>query len=411
MLFVLVSLLILVPAYIYRRFKRVGVSVIFNFSIYPLVFSYFYLLVPSFLPVDEVASDFFLLSETSREIIDIVSGWTVFVFLFGYFASTDRVFEANVRIRISGFTLMFAFALRIGIFLLVCLILVQHGMSIYAVSGDRSASYAYYQTLMETYRIQAIFGFAVVACVIGYVQNRRLANFIPLIPFCVLDALVGGRGYTFSAAMVIYLSYLTYKRRAFRKLSITFAVVVVAIFASAFLRRYVSGSDVNPIFILLGEFSGTRMTGQYAFDYLNGVGGVVTYIVIFLSKFLPQFLVNPLFDAGENLSYAVVLNNQTGLAYGLAGSVVTEAIYYGGVGFAFFLPVLTSAIYVSMNNMGLIYRLPGYIFFIILSASTYNIFRSSFFMIWATTIYMFIFYFGVFLLPSAKKKVLEGRLN
>lgn len=404
-LIILTVLFLAVPSYTIYRIRISGVDSVFNFSLYPLIFSYFYLLIPSLMPVEDSVSILFKLSDESRDFVDLLSLWMVFVFLIGYMLSKDRCLRVNLNIKISSLTAVIAKSLQIAISILMIVMLVQHGSSIYAVSADRGLSYSYYEKLMDSYKLQLVFNFAMLACVVGYIHNRSVKNYLPLILFCILDALAGGRGYTFTVGLIVYLSYLTYNREFFGRLTMYLAFGVIALFLSAFFRRYVFAGDNNPIFTIFGEFYFTRLTGQYAFDYLRGVGNIATYFLLIISKLLPQFLTAPLFNSGQSLNYAFILNDHTGLSYGLAGSLVSEAIYYGGRWLAFVFPIFMSSIYVVMNNKRLNSSLPGYVFFIFLASASYNIFRSSFFVTLTSLIYLFVFYFGVILIMNSRKRI------
>lgn len=60
----------------------------------------------------------------------------------------------------------------------------------------------------------------------------------PLLAFAVLDALQGGRGYTFAAVSVIGLNYLALNMDKFKRTVICILLVAFLIFASAFVKAF-----------------------------------------------------------------------------------------------------------------------------------------------------------------------------
>lgn len=402
MLLVQIALAIFVPFYIWTRAQAAGSSIALNFCLYPLVFSYFYLLLPSFLQDDNVAALVFRISPSARQSVDWLSIWAVFVFLAVYHLGKDKDRLLLADLRISQSTRLVTRGIRYVISLSMTGILITHGPSLYA-AGSRGASYAIYEQLLDQFKLPLLFALALTSSIIGFLQNRRLLNFTPLTLFCFLDVLAGGRGYLFSSLLAIYLTYTARNSAPFKLVTVGFITMAAAVFVTAYYRRIEDGLD--PIFILFGEFYATRLTAQFTFDNFYAAGDILNYIVTFLSRFAPQFLLAPFLEGAIDPSYAVILNNNTGLTYGLAGSLLSEALYYGGEIFGFIYPLLMALTYLCMQRSNLILSLPGYVFFILLAASTFNIFRGSFFLTWATLVYMTIFYLCPVMLKDLKKKV------
>ena len=404
---IIIILSLAVPIYISYRFGKVGVDALFNFNLYPLVFSYFYLLLPGLIPVDDPLSMLLGLSEYSAELVNWISAWTVFVFLGAYLMTTDRRLNANHAIQISAPTLFFARGLQIASSLLMLFLFIKNGASIYATSSDRTAGYEVYAVLLEDYKLFLLFNFTALSCMICYIWNRKTINFSPFLFYCLLDLFTGGRAFLFYSIIIIYLLVLTFNREKFKRFTLYLVFGMLFVLFSAFFRRHDFESNISSLFTLFGEFYGTRLMAQYAIDYFNGGSDLLSYFTLVGTKFVPQFLIAPVFSPNELMDYAVFLNTSTNISYGLAGSIVAEAVYYGGAGYAFVAPVLISSVYWLMNRIFLISKLPGFLFFLLLSAASFNIFRSSFFIIWASLIYLFVFYFGIILYSSASCIVFE----
>lgn len=399
---------VVIPLYVLARLRTGELaSKLLNFTLYPLVFCYFYVLLPVMVQIAAPQSLVAALQTSETGQVEALSTWIAFVFFFCYLSSRDNEYRPNTLLRIAPTTLLAARAIQVGAVAVTVFVLLRHWGELYRAAGDRASSYSVYSDLLDTYKLQLVFTLDAVASVFVFLHHKTKRSFTALAPFCVLDALTGGRGYLFATIFIVYLCHVTFNFRGARRATVVVAVGTLVLFVSAFLRRYAFDSEVDPLFSLFGEFYGGRWISGYAIDYFSNSSQLSTYWALVSARLLPQFLVAPLFDPSDLANYAVVINASTGISYGLAGSLIAEAVYYGGIGYAFFAPVLVAAVYWIMNRTKIVASVPGYLFFLLLTASTYNIFRSSFFMIWAALIYMFTFYISPLILTNWKKTVLR----
>lgn len=408
MLQILVStLIVLVPLCVAHRGARAGASFVFNFTLYPLIFSYFYLLVPSLIPFVTTLDKSLALSSDSFDVVDFLGVWSVAVFLFAYLMSFDRALVFNASIRFSSFTLSVARVLQVGCACVLGFILARHGAALYSLSGDRALSYEYYaKEIIDVYRLPTLFSFCATASSLMYFRRKNLVELSPLVLFVILDGLQGGRGYTFAALMVGGFDFLAANMRKFKRVMISVLGCAVVLFASAFVRRFLSTDDTSDaLVVFFGEFFFTRLTAQFAFDNMSSHGDLLTYMAVSVSKLFPQFLVAPIFKEEDLVPYHVILNDWVGAGFGLAGSIMTEAIYYGGVGFAVVSPVVVAAIFYSLQRSKIVLGLAGYLFFVSLSSSMYLIFRTGFYTNFFSLIYVFVFYLSILIAPSYKARV------
>lgn len=403
----LMFLVVFVPTYIVLRAVRSGAASVFNFSLYPLIFSYFYLLVPSLVPFVTTLDKTLALSSDSFEIVDQLGAWSVGVFFLGYFFTKDSRLIFNNGLSLNPLTLSFARFFQFVCLAVSMLILIRHGASLYALSGDRALSYDYYaKEIIDVYKLPVLFSFSAVASTLLYLRHGTLRNLAPLLPFTVLDALQGGRGYTFAALIVFGLNYLAIHMDRFKRIMLLMMSFVLALFASAFVRRYIAVDDTSdPWVVFFGEFFFTRLTAQFTFDNLAGHGDLFTYFLVAVSKLFPQFLVAPLFSEDDLIPYHAVVNDWSGAGFGLAGSIMSESLYYGGVSFGILSPVVMAAIFFLMQRSQMSLRLPGYLFFVVLSSSMYLIFRTGFYTNFFSLGYVFFFYFSVMIVPSYRCRI------
>ena len=400
-------LLFFVPGCISYRFLRHGGVSVFNFSLYPLVCGYFYLLIPALIPVASSFEDTLSISANSFEVVDLLSVWCVTIFLAGYLLSVERKIKFNTEIKLAPLTCSLSTASQIFSCFVALFVLLRHGPALFALSGDRASSYEYYaREILDVYKLQLVFSLALVASTLRYIQTRKLISFYPLVPFVAIDVLQGGRGYSFAAIVVFGLNFLMLNMSRFKRVALALTLSVIFLFSSAFFRRYINVDETaDPLLILFGEFFFTRLTGQIVYDNLASQGDLLTYFFVAISKLLPQFIVAPFFNEKDLVPYYVVVNDWVGAGFGLAGSIVSESIYYGGVGFGFFSPIIIATIFLFLNRSGFIFGLGGYLFFLILSSSMYLIFRTDFYSNFFSIIYKFLFYFSLIIVPSWRCRV------
>ncbi|SBT08502.1 membrane hypothetical protein [Candidatus Accumulibacter aalborgensis] len=384
-----------------------GAVAVFNFCLYPLIFSYFYLLVPAFIPFVTSLDNSLALSANSFQVIDQLAAWSVSIFFLGYILSKERHIAFNQKLIFPAFSVSVSRIIQVITIIVSMVILIRHGPDLYSISGDRGISYEYYSTeILNAYRLPVVFSFSIISSTFLYLHHRNINYQLPILIFCILDALQGGRGYSFAAVTIIGLNYLALNMNKFKRTIGMVLIFVAALFLSAFIRRFMAVDETaDPIVILLGEFFFTRLTAQITYDTFSSHGDLLTYLLLAMSKMLPQFIVAPLFSEAVLTPYHVLVNQWADAGFGLAGSVMAEAIYYGGVKFGIASPLIISAIFLTINRSTLILRLPGYLFFLVVTSSMYLIFRTGFYTNFFSIIYVFLFYYSIIIFPSRKKRV------
>lgn len=402
-----ILLIFIVPLHVASRFYRAAGRAVFNFSLYPLVFSYFYLLVPSFVTAVTTVDQVLMLSYSSMRVVDQLALWAVFCFFVGHMLTRDPEFNFNFDVRLAPVTLKLSRLIQLAIALLMLFVLAKHGPSLLGMSGDRASSYDYYsKEIIDVYRLPILFGFGVISCSLLYLHTGRVSNLVPILLFVVLDALHGGRGYTYAGLFVCFANFLAANMKSFKTVGLLMLSVIALVFASAFLRRYIATDDTSdPLVAFFGEFIFTRMTAQFAYDSFLAAGDLSTYLLVSVSKLLPQFVVAPFFSEVELTPYHVILNGKTGIGFGLAGSVLAEALYYGGVEFAIVSPVLIATLFLFLDKSGFLRGVPGYLLFLAVVSSMYVFFRTGFYSNFFALCYMFIFYYPLMIVPSARVRV------
>lgn len=408
----MLTLLFFVPIFIGNRVRKAGAFVLYNPLLYLVVFSYFYLLVPSLLPSESPVSEFLGLGRESFDRVGLFSCWFLVVFLSAYSLSRDFSVELKENFVTPRLTLRLAtFFLIVSVGVSV-FVLYSHGFSLYVLSSNRSDSYEYYRTnILVPYAYQLVFQLAVVSSCVLALSNRNIKYFLMLLPFLLLDFLQGGRAFTFMASVSFCLvAVLVHPRGGKRILGLVSSFVLV-LFVSAFIRRSLPSSGAMEIeaslIDMFGEFYFTRLTAEYIYSYSLGAGDFFDFMLLVISKLFPQFIIGAFSSIGDIARYDVELNETVDIGFGLAGSILAESFYYGGEWFAWLAPVVIAAIYFLLYRIKIVGTLPGFVFFLLLVGSSFSIFRSAFFLSFTALIYTFFVYFSFVVFTSWRVRLLR----
>lgn len=397
MFFLEIFLLLAIPYLILVRLRKFGRTIIFNFTLYPLLFSYFYLLIPSFINFETPISTFIGLNENSFEAVGALSLWYVLIFLFVYNLSKENNFVFNhafepspLAINASRFVLLLSIA--------ICMLMFfNHGENLYLLSGNRSSSYEYYKKeILDFYKIQIFFNMSMASILVLVIFSKNFKYYFFSIPYVLLDILTGGRGYMFVVLMSFLLVYLLINPGKLKAALFWVVFFVIVVFILAFIRRSAPLEFLSDYRLLivefLGEFYYTRLTAEYVYLYQLGRSNVFDYFSLVISKLAPQFLIESLFSDLDRTRYDVYINDELNVGFGMAGSIIAEAYYYGGAYLSWLFPIVMSAFYFFCQKFFIIRSFSGFVFFAILIWSTYAIFRSAFFINIAALIYFFLVY-------------------
>lgn len=406
-------LLITIPLYIAFRYKTAQSNLVLNYCLYPTIFSYFYLLIPIFIDSSSFKDQSLQLRHNFTPTIDALSIWWTACFFIAYLKSHDRPQTFNCKLKIKPISLIISRCTQIFTAAVITYIIIKHGAALYIISDSRSLAYEYYErNIIGAFNIPILFSASILGCTLMYLHKRNIAQLTPLLPFVILDTLHGGRGYTFSTIIIVYINLTTINPRSFRRNSIILISTTSFLFVSAFIRRHVfESSTADPFASFFGEFVFTRMTAEIALDYFNGYGDLFTYTLTSISRLLPQSLVSPIFDTDSLTNYAVIINQSSGLSFGLAGSPLAEAIFYGGIFFAITSPIIVAATLLLLNEKFKRESAFGFMFFLMIISSMPLFFRSGFYTPFFSVVYIFISYLLPITIPSAKIKIFTPKLK
>lgn len=402
-------LLIIIPMVILRRFIKSGHYAFFNFCLFPLVFSYLYLLIPTLINSRMSIIDILGVNNNSLREINALSIWYVIVFLSSYILTTDPRFKLNNNLQISNITIN-ASKIQILIAATVCsYALIIHGPTLFGLSNSRTESYQFYsENILGAYAIKNLLTISLVSAFILTINNRNSVYFLFVTPFIILDTLQGGRGLTFPAILCFTWAHLLVHPSSGKKITYLLLISTFTLYASTYFRRS-SGSAIDFEEMLIeyfGEFYYTRLTAEYVYTHKLDSDSLINYAIFCTSKLIPQFMIEPFASTEFRTRYDVLINAETGVGFGLAGSILSEALYHGGVIFAWLSPIIIASFNYLCQRSKMIINLSGFIFFLLIASSSYAIFRSAFYSTVTSLIYFFFIYLSFQVMPSLRKRLL-----
>lgn len=404
-------LLLATPLVILHRFFKSGHYAFFNFCLFPLIFSYLYLLVPIFISSRGSIADILGINDTSLKEINVLSIWYTVVFLAFYIATSDLRFKLNNKLQIPSITVNASIVQALIAALVCSYVLLIHGSTLISLSNSRAEAYQFFRdNILGTYAIKVLATFSVVSAFILAINKRNSSYFALTAPFIVLDTIQGGRGLTFPVILCFAWAHLIIHPRSGKKIIFWMAVLSFTLYASAYFRRS-SGSTYGTDQMLIeyfGEFYYTRLTAEHVYSQQLHSGNLIEYALFCASKLLPQFIIEPFTSAEFRTRYDVALDLETGVGFGLAGSILAEALYYGGVTFAWLSPIIIAALHYICQRSKMITNLSGFIFFLLLASSSYAIFRSAFYSTITSLMYILFVYLSFQAIPTLRKRLLTS---
>jgi hypothetical protein len=183
------------------------------------------------------------------------------------------------------------------------------------------------------------------------------------------------------------------------------AFLVLIMIIMGLMQRSTSTELLWNLYLSGAEFSFTRVTTTYLLDHhlIPAAGnGAFEYFLVSLARTFPGGLMAGMLGFKEWYGHYVSLD--ANLGFGLAGNLISEALYYGGIPFAIVSPLITGGFLCLINNFKLHRNILGLLYIILICINMQNILRSFFygFMFYPLSV---IFFPLVFILPESGKKV------
>lgn len=324
-LVLLIYLLLTTSSFFIIAYKlhRNKINVISNYNFYLLFFSLFYIGLPAIFAL--VSHSYVGASIETIQITSLAGSYFILVFLLA-FAFSDNNFHLNTHTLIyNRFITYFSISLLFIVSIYILWVIYSHFDQIISYMGDRAAQSTLNTFFNNVYKVKALFAFHLLLIIYVFSTNKN--NFLIILfssPFIILDLLLSGRIYLFGVSTAFFLLNFYFAR------NINFKYLIISIFlilSISFLR--IEG-DFQWTYLskIFGEFNYTWQTTHLMYES-NLHQDFIQSIVYALMRILPSFVYNLFFD--EYISYARLAAKSNPLGWGLAGSVVAEAISFKNI--------------------------------------------------------------------------------
>ena len=377
--------LIFIPIYCFWRFKKDDFLIFLNPLFYLLFASYFYLTISSVLFDNFINYQLSFkpilgkITESDIAITNLLCNWTVLVFLFFYSLSKNWYVFYSIDYKPRKKTYQFAlFFLGISA-LIYLLVIIIYGSDLF--NSSRREALEFYADLFARFRLENFTTLLLVSSTVLVWRFKESRWYLFLLLPIVFGMLAKDRDLLFQGGIFSYINLVILNRKTYFVL-LLLGLVILLLFG--LINDFSLEGNIltgQSLYNVLGEFFNTRVTTIIVYKNYLGYGNLIDYLKESLLTILPSTIQTSILD-NSILDYHLEIKNyynSIGINFGLAGNIVSEALFYGGTTFAIISPFIIALIFYILNLLR-IYRLfPGFIFLCLLLAKFYVIMRSSFY--------------------------------
>lgn len=393
----ILTLLILIPIYLIVKLRKLRVSFLINIKYWLILYSYFYILLPSYLL--EITNRIQHWEFTNTTIILSKLAGLYFVSIM-FFISAVLIQDKKVNVdkefnvgKVASILLLFIWG---AIVIYSLFITYKVSSSLAGISGmDRVMRGDLFEEFNSAYKLKSVLFFCLTISTIKFWERKKVIYFFPLLIIAFNDLMAGGRTFLFFAIIAIYLNFVLKNDKLYLKQIIACLVILVASVTNS--RMSVQSVDasmsksVNFVYQSLGEFIQTFNTFSYSIqhDFIskNPIEGA---FINTIQGIFPGFLKVKLGLTGY--SPGVLLASEIDRGYGLGFSVITEAFYYGGWILVLLSPIICTVLINKLGDSLLKLKFPGFICFLFLIIYLRLFFREGITSYFLIPIYLFLIY-------------------
>ena len=369
------------------RYQRNAQAFFLNYFFYILFFSLFYISLPICVALISGTSAVFA-SEQTISVTANIGTYFVFVFLLSYIISVDKSFKLERIARIRMRWIIFLSKIIVtSIALYVCFILMIHLTDILAIYGRRGqqANFSYY--LETTYKIKSLFMVSILLISHLFLSQKKDNYLLLLLPFIGYDLIFSGRTYLFGI-LILFFILKVIQRRLFKLTHVVMALLLVASI-SAFRNSSQGDFELERFILIFYEFIYTFSSAHLMYE--SPLSQDFLYSVNYgFFRILPSPVYSLFF--GDYVSYSQITGDANPLGWGLAGSLVAEAISFKNLFITMIFPFFIVIYGVFMNYLFRSKTYSGVILFIISLIYLQQILRYSFFELASYPFYIVLFF-------------------
>jgi hypothetical protein len=316
-----ISMIVTSLVTLFARFKKLNSNIALNYSTYLLVFAVFYFCVPALITTVTKTS----LVGSSQSTIEYASlsalYFTIVFFIFFYFSTRKATHTFNIRNDASwSFNLIpLTFAVLIGFYVLF--FLIKDAAYLIEIYNNRRLQADYDNYLIQVFKVYFFSKFQLMCIAFLVLTTKNLKYFALFTPFLMLDILLSGRDLIFSFIIVMTLMYGFLQKRVY----IRYLMIILSLLILMGVLRSNAVLEWSDFAMVLGEFSMTWSTTHLIIDsdIINDWKALFVFSIL---KIFPLGLYEIFF--GEYVHYHAVITNDNPFAWGLSGSVISEALSF-----------------------------------------------------------------------------------
>lgn len=395
--FVILTLLILIPIYLLNKLKKLRVSFLINIKYWTILYSYFYILLPSYLL--EITNEIQNWGFTNSTIILSKIGSIYFVlviFLISTVFIKDREFDVNKNFNVKKVSSILLLIIWLGVVFYSLFVTYKASSYLSNINSmDRVMLGDILEEFNKTYKIKSLLFFSLTISTIKYWERKKTIYFLPLLIIAINDVIAGGRTFAFFSIIVIYINIALKNEKLYMKELIIFLCILITSATNS--RMSVQSVDtsmsksINFIYQSLGEFTQTFNTFSFSiqtnFISTNPIQGI---FINTIQGILPGFL--KLKWGLMEYSPGTILALVVGRGYGLGFNIITEAFYYGGWILVLIYPIFSTLLINKLSDILLKLKFPGFICFLYLLIYLRLFFREGLITYILIPIYLYLIY-------------------
>ncbi|MEL0028513.1 MAG: hypothetical protein VW625_07630, partial [Perlucidibaca sp.] len=323
-------------------------GLLYNPVLYLFFFVYFYMVLGTMLsPAGQSLVGFVFYDEASDQ-----ASWLCYYYfvvtLLCYWISRDRQLRyADIELGAMG-------ELTLGLSLIALpyayFLLITQGPALAELQSSRYAAMQYYAEAFSQKGFGQTYCIAMAAATLYTLRFPRdpkavLVVLVCIFPFLAADYLQNARSTMFGIMTLVFILLCTRQQKLYVMPAVA-AIVALMLFGLVFRTDYRSLSLGTNLLSSLSELFLTRASVDYVVGSNPDVG-LYHLFTASMDRILPG-LAKVLDDS--NVEYFTdYIEHTMKLSFGLAGNLVSEAYYYGGLPFALISPVLIGGLYLWLS--------------------------------------------------------------
>ena len=379
------------------RYKKNSQGFFLNYLFYLLFFSLFYISIPS---IESLLTEHSPVGASIDTIINtsLIGLYFVFVFFVAYFFSKDKLFFLDsYKLRKTKHLNSLLKIVSGLIFIYIVSVIVSNFQIILNVWGFRGAQSSLNNFLEIQFKVKPLFNIHVLLVSFLFLTEKKFRCLYALLPYMIYDLLLSGRMYLFAILLLVFIfSVLSNK-------IIKLKYLIGGILLVALIGVFRSPADFELIHMLLifKEMTYTWATTHLMYES-NSSQDFLYSMNYSILRIFPSCVYELFF--GEYSSYTKITGNANPLGWGLAGSIVAEAISFKNSFVILIYPILIVIYGAIINILLRINYSSSIIIFIITLLYVQQMFRYSF-LEFALYPFYIILFLGFYIIASDFKRI------